>query len=154
MPDLVSHICSGVVFGSRLRTSGALAVFCFGVILPDIFTRPLYILWPRTYWFVHPLHAPAGIVFLCLLFSGFFVVSERRRVFWILLSGSFLHLLLDLTQTQSHAYPLAFPLSWKGVHTGMIHPDHTLYLLPVWVVLAATVLVRRRRRRGADKAAH
>jgi hypothetical protein len=132
-----------------MRSAGWLAILWLGIVLPDVLTRPMYILLPRSYWFVTPLHTPAGIVLSCLAVSGLFAASQRNRVFVWLLCGSGLHLLLDLTQKHHYGgYALAFPVSWYRPGFGWIGADQTLWLLPLWLVLGGIVYVLRRRGSG------
>ena len=118
----------------------------FGTVLPDLVTRPLYIVLPQLYWFIKPLHTPIGIVLVCLLLSGFFVKHHRNRVFIYLLAGSALHLMFDLLQRHMHGgYPIFFPFSWAPWEFGVLWPEETLYFMPMWVGIIAFVIIWRAR---------
>ncbi len=143
MPDLLSHWAAGRLVGGR---GGTGFIFLLGALLPDLLTRPVYILWPGAYWFVKPVHTPVGIVLSCLAVSGLFVARQRKRVFLWLTAGAFLHLFLDLFQRHLvGGYALAFPFSWKSWEIGWIWPEQTLFLLPVWLMLVAGLAWRRSR---------
>lgn len=147
MPDLISHFGSGYLAGARLQRHW-LALFLFAVLLPDLATRPFYILWPGVYWFVKPFHTPLGLLCLSLIFSGLFVRAQRRRAFLVLLGGCALHLLFDLLQKHQHGgYPLLFPFSWQPYGFALFWPEELLYLMPLWLPVIAAVWWYRRRRR-------
>lgn len=138
MPDLLSHLLSGHIAGTALRSNrrGWLAVLLLGVLLPDLLTRPIYILWPAAYWLVKPLHTPIGITLTCLALSAFFVRTQRNLALAMLFTGSGLHLLLDLLQKHLHGgYALLFPFSWRSFEFGLFWPEETLWGLPLWLLL-------------------
>ena len=58
-------------------------------MLPDVLSRPFYILFPALHWWVMPLHTPVGMVIVCWSIAGLFQSSERRRVFIALAGGVF-----------------------------------------------------------------
>jgi hypothetical protein len=134
MPDLLTHLI--VAEGCRKATlSDALTYwFLVGTILPDMLTRPFNILFPSLYWFFVPLHTPVGLFFVCMAISQFFSTAERRSVFCNLLGGAALHLVLDLFQKHfGEGYYLLFPFSWHSFEIGLLWPETSLYLLPIWL---------------------
>jgi hypothetical protein len=110
------------------------AWFLIGTILPDVLTRPFYIVFPSLHWFVMPLHTPVGLVLVCLLISHFLPPPQHRPVFYNLMGGAGLHLLLDICQKQmGDGYHLLFPFSWSSVELSLFWPETSLYLLPLWL---------------------
>ncbi len=140
MPDLLTHVTSGYLV--RQITAGRLhlGVLTLGVILPDVVTRPVYIIWPEAYWFVKPLHTPLGLVLLSVAVSGFFAARDRRQALINLLAGNALHLALDLLQKHLvGGYALLFPFTWRSWEIGLVWPEQTLIGLPVWLGVALIV---------------
>jgi hypothetical protein len=88
-------------------------------------------------------HTPAALLLLSTLISEFFSASMRRLVFLSLVGGAFLHLFLDLFQKHSGGgYYLFFPFSWRKFEFGLISPEASLYLLPVWLSIRVFLAVR------------
>ncbi len=145
MPDLLTHVATGYLARGAAPKRLHPGVLILGVILPDIVTRPIYIVWPDAYWFVKPLHTPLGLVLLSLAVSGLFVPRDRQRALINLLAGSGLHLALDLLQKHLvGGYALLFPWTWKSWEIGLIWPEQTLWLLPVWLALCCLVFWRKK----------
>jgi hypothetical protein len=158
MPDLLTHVA--IAYGVQRCSSKLFSTswFLVGTILPDVMTRPFNILFPSMNWFFMPFHTPAGFLLLSALISEFFSASMRRLVFLSLVGGAFLHLFLDLFQKHSGGgYYLFFPFSWRKFEFGLISPEASLYLFPVWLSIAVFVAVRaflfnkKVQRHGASK---
>ena len=143
MPDLLSHVA--IAYGVQ-RYSGKLFStpwFLIGTILPDILSRPFNILFPSVSWFFVPFHTPAGLLLVSALISEFFAAPMRRLVFLSLSGGASLHLFLDLFQRHSGGgYYLFFPFSWRKFEFGLVSPEASLYLFPVWLSIGAFLAVR------------
>ena len=147
MPDLISHIGSGYLIGARFKKRGWMTLFLLGVILPDLTTRPLYILFESLYWYVKPLHTPVGLVLSCWLISALFIEQQRWYVFKALLAGSSVHLFFDLFQRHMHGgYALFFPFSWATWEFGLFWPETGLLLIPAWLLVIACVIIWRTRK--------
>lgn len=136
MPDLVAHLASGYVCAAPFwgRTSVRL-LFWTGVLLPDLLTRPFYILFPPAFWPVMPMHTPIG--YLCavgLLVQVFAERHLRKTAFWSLSAGGLLHFALDALQRHiGDGYHWLFPLSWCSYSEGLFWPEDSLQVLP-WCV--------------------
>jgi hypothetical protein len=134
MPDLLTHLiiaqgCRKVAQGIPLSSW-----FLVGTILPDVLTRPINIVFPSLFWFFMPLHTPVGLLLVCALISHILPASHRWSVFYNLLGGAALHLFLDVFQKHiAGGYYLLFPFSWSSYEVGLLWPETSLYLLPVWV---------------------
>jgi len=140
MPDLVTHFTVAYCFTRPARWARFRVIFYLGTILPDLITRPLYILFPSTAYYVYSLHSPIMIVIVSLLISQIFERNIRRHVLLFLLLGTALHFVLDLLQKQVlDAYYWLFPFSWKTCNLGLFWPEDALTLLPVWVCLIIIV---------------
>lgn len=138
MPDLISH----AVFGHALRrgyglvsgktqSRSLLPLFYLGIILPDVLTRPVYILLPASHRWTVPLHTPFGMLLVCLFLALLFYRSVRRPVFTALFTGSCVHFLLDLLQKKilPNDYWL-FPVTWKTIPVGLLWSDDFIVLIP------------------------
>jgi hypothetical protein len=137
MPDLLTHII--IAQGWRKGLGYSLTSwFLVGTVLPDILTRPFNIIFPSLFWFFMPLHTPVGLFLVCAFISRFFQPEKQNPVLYNLLGGSALHLLLDLFQKHiGSGYHLLFPFSWSSFEIGLIWPETSLYLLPLWLAMGA-----------------
>lgn len=154
MPDLLTHALFAHAAARRWRFVPAALVFIFGALLPDLVTRPWYIVFPEMYWAAQPLHTPLGLAVLSAGLAGLFRAGERGRVFGLLMAGVAMHLAMDALQRHAdHGYFLLFP-SWQTYHWGLWWPQQTIEALPVWLgliaALEAGLWVRRRARRGGQ----
>ena len=134
MPDLITHVAfihllrrpfdlKKQIWNPNLRI-----LFYVGTILPDILTRPFYILFPSTFSWTVAIHTFAGMFIICALIAFFFEVKIRRQVFVLLISGAAFHFLLDAFQKQliGNNYWL-FPLSWKNFGLGIFWAGEATY---------------------------
>ncbi len=136
MPDLLTHLVVAEGCRKVTRSYSLNSWFLIGTVLPDILTRPFNIIFPSLFWFVMPLHTPVGLFLVCMFLSSFFRPQKQRQVFYNLLGGSALHLLLDLFQKHiGDGYYLFFPFSWSSFEIGIIWPETSLYLLPLWIIV-------------------
>ncbi len=140
MPDLVTHVSVAYFLRKPKGISRFTVIFFLGTILPDVLTRPIYVIFPNTYWFVYPFHTPLVLVLVSLLISYFFQERIRKAVFITLLLGVLLHLLLDLFQRSLFGtnYWL-FPISDIDIQLGLFWQDDSLYAIPF---LACIIFVR------------
>jgi hypothetical protein len=136
MPDLVTHVAVAYLFTRWTMVLKYSSVFYVGTILPDLVTRPFYILFPNAFWAVLTLHAPIPLFFVCCLITYLFDEKLRKGIFISLASGAYLHLSLDLFQ--KHIEPeflLFFPFSWKTFEVGLFWAEDSLYAIPVFIFL-------------------
>ena len=139
MPDLVTHLCVAQIVRRTFRLS-LFSVFALGSILPDLLSRPFHIIFPSTYWYVAPFHAPVVCLLYCVLFSLLFARGIRKTCFLLLSGGVALHLALDLMQKQLEPkYFWLFPFFWKSWWVGFFWPEQALFFLPV--TIAVTILI-------------
>jgi hypothetical protein len=149
MPDLLTHLIVAQACRRGPRIEALTFWFLVGTVLPDILTRPFNILFPSFFWLFMPLHTPVGLLFVCLSMSQLSPAASRRSVFYNLAGGAALHLLLDLFQRHiAGSYYLLFPFSWRSFEIGLVWPETSLYLLPIWIgagcLLGIKVLLRQR----------
>ena len=135
MPDLITHTAS-TYFISSFRKNDAYRIFFYlGIILPDIITRPIYIIWPSLYKYTVAMHTPVFLVFVVLLAGEFFRPSVRYTFYSNTFFGVFLHLLLDFFQKHlAKGYYWFFPFSWKSFEIGLFWPEIPLLLSPLWIL--------------------
>ena len=142
MRDLVTHLASGYVAAIPLRQRATLRLmFLTGVLLPDLLTRPFYILIPGAYDFVMPLHTPIAYTAACWLITQAFADQTLRRATMTgLLSGGILHFAADALQRQFFAgYKWLFPLCRCESTAGLFWPEASVDWIPVTVTIAAII---------------
>jgi hypothetical protein len=145
MPDLLTHSAAAYLSARRwLGRPGVVRataiLFIVGTMLPDVLSRPFYILFPALHWWVMPLHTPAGMLTVCWIITGFFQAAERRRVFFALISGVLLHFVLDAPQKHVAAgYFWLFPFSWKTYEWGLWWSEDSVWIVP-WVILLIAIV--------------
>ncbi len=143
MPDLITHIAFTHLVKRPFELKGNdenmlpfRVLLYLGTILPDILTRPWYIIFPATKPWTACLHTP----FCAILFSGlltlFFDPSIQKKIFLNLSAGVILHFFLDSFQHQiiGSNYWL-FPFSWQHVGYGLFDPGEIIPLIPLWIVI-------------------
>ncbi len=157
MPDLVTHTVVGYFAIRRWLSSPLSLLFLVGNMLPDLLTRPFYIIMPSLFWWMLPIHTPAGMVVVCWGISGFFRAGERRKVFWVLLIGSMTHFILDALQKHiGLGYFWFGPFTWWSSDWGLFWPEDALSMLP-WLLIAGLVFeiaLRAFRRKKARIVSH
>ena len=145
MPDLATHVLATHLV-SRARPGWRMfyAPLLLGTILPDLLTRPLYMLFPAAFWFVFPLHTPLVLALVCYVLSFLFEERLRVKVFMAMYTGVLFHIGLDLLQKSvTRAYAPLFPFSWARWSAGLFWPDEGLLLLPVLLTLTLGITLRR-----------
>ena len=143
MPDLITHLCTAQI-ARRMFRRISFPLLALGVILPDLLSRPVHILFPATYWFVVPLHSPLVCLCYCAAISMLFSRRIRSACFLALCAGVVLHLAVDALQDQVEpTYFWLFPFSWKSWWVGLFWPEQALYFLPVTIILTALISARR-----------
>lgn len=139
MPDLVTHYAVAHLAGRRCWRP-VTAIFLLGTLLPDLLTRPIYILLPQTYWLVMPLHTPLGILIVNWMMAILFHPDDRRRIFVALAGGAILHFALDALQRHLIAgYFWLWPFSWWTTERGLFWPEDSLLVAPTLAVLVAVL---------------
>ncbi len=150
MPELVTHAFSVYFIGMHPSVKRVRWLFYFGVLLPDVISRPIYILWPRWFGYTVAMHTPIFMLIVCLLLAEFFASPLKIKARWALLAGCGFHFLLDLFQKHIGAgYFWLFPFSWRSFEIGLFWPEATLPLVPIWLLLMVAFegiwLLRRRK---------
>jgi hypothetical protein len=135
MPDLITHTAVAY-FVARPRSMARHRVALYvGAILPDLLSRPWYILFPKMSEYTIAMHTPIFSVLACLLIAQFFDNGIRKSVLWNLLAGVALHFFLDLLQRHLvPGYLLIFPFSWWGFEIGLFGPEQSIRFTPFWIV--------------------
>jgi len=145
MPDLISHTVFSHITArlyDRGRTknflSGVRLFFYLGVFLPDITTRPVYIIFPATHNWIIFLHTPLATLFLCLLLAQAVHPGMRRRAFVNMIAGAGTHYLLDAFQKQITGNNFwLFPFSWHNFGFDIMWAGTFVRLIPVSLLLLA-----------------
>jgi hypothetical protein len=163
MPDLITHVALGHLVIRPLdwktpRTDSSIMrhVFFLGCILPDIVTRPWYIVFPSTHGWTFFLHTPIGAFLLCAFLAQFFEKSISKNVFTHLLAGSGFHFFIDAFQKQvvgNSAW--LFPISYRHIGFGIAWTDQIMDLLPLWLALVVVLEIAiRLSRRPAHRSSN
>jgi len=147
MPDLISHIAFSHIttrifeFKSKSRFGIQSRILIYlGTILPDLLTRPIYIIFPETSDWIIPFHTPIGSLITCGLISLLFIPSFRLKAFFLISFGTVLHFFLDSFQRHLTGGNLfLFPFSWKRVEFGLVWSDQTILFIPLWLLLVIAV---------------
>ncbi|NOY58612.1 MAG: hypothetical protein GXO75_06730 [Calditrichaeota bacterium] len=154
MPDLITHTAAAYFIMRPGKFARFRVAFYVGTILPDILSRPFYILKPELYRYTIAIHTPVFIVLFCFLFAEFFNREIRKDVRNFLLLGAALHFFLDLFQRHLlTGYLWFFPFSYKSFEIGLYWPETPLYFIPLWVGIIFVIEGMRyfRQRRGFEK---
>ena len=152
MPDLITHFTAAYLLKLPRRWARFRVPFYLGAILPDLLTRPLYILFPPSIYVVYSLHTPIVTAVVCLLIAMFFDEEIRSGVRRNLLLGISLHYGLDIMQKYFFSgYLLFYPFSSKSLGLQLFWSEEALQLVPVWVIIVVGIeafcLVKRRVKR-------
>ncbi len=138
MADLLTHFALGYATSRHRSFADMRAIYYLGIILPDVITRPIYILFPGLFNYTIAMHTPVFLVILCLFLAEFFQPQIRSLVFKYLFAGVIVHLLLDSIQRHFiGGYYWLFPFSWKTYEWGLYWADAPLRWIPLWVILIA-----------------
>ncbi len=141
MPDLVTHIAGAYLVKKGVRITRYAVLFYLGALLPDLVSRPLHIIWPKLLPATQAFHCPFGVFLICWLISLFFRLDQRKAVFWLLLAGGFVHLLMDAGQMHLvGGYLWFFPVSLKTFSLGLFWPEDSIRFLPYTAMIVLAVL--------------
>lgn len=129
MADLATHF--GLTYAvARPFERHVRAAFLLGAFLPDLlYKTALYLLGAST-WFCEPTHSPLTLILAVYAASLLFEERQRRGVFFAMLAGSWLHVLVDAgkSYTGEGVVLWAFPFSMNRFEFGCYDPEETLYL--------------------------
>jgi hypothetical protein len=147
MPDLVTHIAVAHLLKrpfeirnpskdhAPLRT-----IFYLGVMLPDLMSRPWYILFPPVKDWVLAFHTPLGMLLTCALLAMFFEKPIRKKVFYFLIFGTMLHFAMDCLQKQVTGNNFwLFPFSYRNFGFGLFWAGDAVAFVPAWIALVAVM---------------
>ncbi|MFB0565713.1 MAG: metal-dependent hydrolase [Candidatus Aminicenantaceae bacterium] len=136
MPDLVTHFAAAYILKVPRQWSKFRIPFYIGAILPDLLSRPFYIIYPSAAFVVYSFHTPLVTAVVCLLIAQFFQEEIRPGVRRNLFLGIGLHYGLDLMQKYLiSGYVWLFPFSWKSFSLQLFWSEEALQFVPVWVAL-------------------
>jgi hypothetical protein len=140
MADLLVHFASGFAAGRPLRDGRLRSILYVGVCLPDLLFKALLYCGNAPTWLCEPTHTPLGLIPFCYVGALLFEESWRRRAFFALLAGGWLHLLVDLGKNyMGHGViAWAFPFSIDTVELGWYYPEQSpLLWLPSLALIGA-----------------
>ncbi len=152
MPDLITHTAAAYLITRHQKYARYRVVFYLGAILPDILSRPFYILFPAASKISTATHTPIFIFVFCIFLSQFFQAPDRKSIFITLLSGSGLHFVMDFFQLHLlGGYYWLFPFSWNFYEIGLFWPDDAVRFIPFWLLSIIAIeifLVIARHKKG------
>lgn len=135
MPDLITHSAFSYLVSRSNRFDRFRILFYIGTVLPDVLSRPIYIINPFWYPYSTAVHTPVFLTLFCLLAAEFFAADLRRSVRLYLLAGVYVHFLLDFFQRHIETgYLWLFPFSWSTFEIGLFWPETPLMLTPLWLL--------------------
>lgn len=139
MADALTHLATAALPGRAMRDGRLRAVLYVGVLLPDILYKTLLYCFGAPTWLCEPTHAPLGLIPFCYVGALLFEEAWRKRAFWALLGGSWLHLVIDVGKGYlgMGVIPWAFPFSMDRVELGLYTNADALWMMPA----AAGVLI-------------
>ncbi len=154
MADLLVHFATVYGPGQAFRDARLRAILYVGVCLPDILYKlPLYLAGSST-WYCEPTHSPLGMAAICYAAALLFEEPWRKRAFFALTAGSWLHLLADLGKNYMHSGVIlwGFPFTMDRAELAWYYPEETVYLMLPSLVLILLVEsgLRLRRRKGSS----
>jgi hypothetical protein len=143
MPDLITHTAIAHLIRRPFESGNpsknpaqTRILFLVGVMLPDLMSRPWYILFPAVHDWVVAFHTPAGMLAACAAASLLFERCMRRKAFLWLFLGTVLHFAADGLQKQVTGNNFwLFPFSWKNFGIGLFWAGDAIPFVPVWIVL-------------------
>ena len=138
MPDLITHTAAAYFLSRPNGMARYRAFFYIGAVLPDVLARPVYILFPKLFFFTVAVHTPAFMLVFVLLFSEFFRAETRRSVVMLTLAGVALHFIMDFFQRHLlTGYYWFFPFSWRSIEVPLFWPETPVRFIPLWIALVA-----------------
>lgn len=147
MPDLVTHTAAAYFAGRPFLDRHKRILLYLGAILPDVLTRPFYILIPNLYYYTIGIHTPIFMLIVIALFAEFFEPGIRKTAFLYLLLGVLFHFALDILQKHlSTGYYWLFPFSWHSFEIGLFWPNQVIPFIPLWIlgVFVMEFIIRKR----------
>lgn len=161
MPDLITHVAfthiasRPFIWGTQSLSSNACRILVYlGTLLPDILTRPFYILFPISNNFFTPIHTPFGMFIVTFIIILFFESQIRLQSYLFLNFGVFLHFLLDATQKKIIGNNFwLFPFSLKDFHWEILWADDYVNYIPqtIMIVLTFEIAVQYLQRRITNR---
>jgi len=153
MPDLVTHGFAAWLLIRPQRWRKVRLLFFLGTFLPDIISRPIYILFPGWQGYTVAMHTPLFALLCGLLAAEFMAPDLRHSARAAISAGILLHFGLDLMQSHlGDGYYWFFPFSWRSFELGWFWPEATVAWVPLWLAIFTTaeaVLAWRRRHSAA-----
>lgn len=143
MPDLCTHLLTAQLvkrtpelFSSKYGGTPQRILFYMGTMLPDLLSRPWYILFPPLKDWVIAMHTPIGALLSFAILSYFFEPHFRKSAFFNLCGGGALHFFLDAFQKQILGNNFwLFPFSWKDFGFDVFWAGDVIPLVPLWIFL-------------------
>lgn len=154
MADLLTHLASGWLPGRALRDARARAVLYVGICLPDVIYKFLFTSLGASTWVCELGHAPLVVPVFCYALALLFEEAWRRRVFFALWAGSWLHILIDLGKNYlgDGVILWGFPFTMDLVELGLYRNEDMATVMPFALVFILVVELAARRLRRAPKA--
>ena len=106
MPDIIGHLASGYLLRNlqltRETLRHAFPLVLFGLILPDLLSRPYWIIGPGYFFTAHYFHTPFACFLQTLVLSCFFAPGHRKMAFRAITLGWVFHQSFDRESRTHH----------------------------------------------------
>ena len=141
MADLLVHYAIGYSGGKLLKDRRTRVMFYIGNFLPDLVFKTFLFISNSPTWYCEPSHSPLILIVICFLIAHLFEEEIRKGIFWSLLAGSYLHILIDSFKSYMGQGVIlwAFPFSMDRFEFGLYNPDETIYLMLPAIILIVIV---------------
>lgn len=148
MADLLVHFASAYTAARPLQDGRLRSLIYVGVCLPDVLYKGLLYVGGAPNWLCEPTHAPLALIPICYAAALLFEEAWRRRAFFALLGGAWLHVLFDLGKNYlgSGVILWAFPFSMDRIELGWYPGENSVFMmLPALGVIGLVSLLFRRK---------
>ena len=142
MPDIISHLASGYIvrnFRFKWETlQRSFPLVLFGLVLPDLLSRPYWIIGPGYFFTAHYFHTPFACFLQTLVLSCFFAPGHRNMAFRAITLGWVFHQSFDLFQRSLDPdyYYLFWPLLTRPFRIGLFWAGNWPYVAGATVLFA------------------
>ena len=132
MADLLTHAATAWLPGRTIRDGRMRAVLYLGVCLPDALYKGLHFLFGASTWVCEITHAPLVVPAICAAVALLFEEEWRRRAFFALMAGSWLHLLVDLGKSALGEGVIlwGFPFTMDRVELSLYQNEDMVFVMP------------------------
>lgn len=144
MPDLCSHVLGGYTVGKIIaKGTSVISLVLLGAILPDLYEKPLGLVFPHLHYYLLASHSIWVQFCLCMLIAINIKVPESRKAFVYLFTGALSHLFLDSLQytIRRDHYPFFAPISYVELPLFLVPSERWIWILIPLSILSLCVFI-------------